>query len=294
MNIHRSEKMIFNLADSLESFGEFLPIYSQYVLNIGHPQDAEFKAKLRQFTEDEDMRTVFDKSEVLFGQGEAMQQDFDQAFSYYRYHFPNQIIPQIVTNHSGLNYAIFTGDTTLGVGLDMFLGSDFEIYPLIPTMTAYLIRTMAPEYVVAKSMYGWMQVRYEENNESSKMLEQMVFHGKLLYSMDALLYGQPDSIKSGFSEAQLDWCNRNEFNIWSALIDKDLLYTTDHLSVNKWIEPAPFTSGLPKESPGRLGRWVGWQMVRAFMDRHPETTLPELFNKYKAQEILNLSKYKPK
>ena len=295
VQLHRSERMIFNLNDSsaIESFGEFLPLYGQYVLGIGHPDDIGFRSELGRFSGNADMRSLYTKSEELFPESTDIETQFNQAFSYYKFHFPDQVIPQMVTNISGLNYAIFLGDTTLGVGLDMFLGSDFEIYPLI-SIPAYMSRTMTPEYLVAKSMYGWIQGLYEMDSESSNMLEQMVFHGKILYTMDALLYGQADSIKSGFSEAQLEWCDRNELNIWSALIDKDLLYTSDHMSINKWIEPAPFTSGLPQESPGQLGRWVGWQLVRAFMDRYPETTLPELFNKYEAQQILTLSKYKPK
>ncbi|MFT4525675.1 MAG: hypothetical protein ACI85F_001830 [Bacteroidia bacterium] len=293
VNLHRSEQAIFNSADTLQSFGEFLPLYGQYVLGIGHPEKVGFRSELNRFSKNEDMRTLFDKSQEFFEEDNELKKNFETAFSYYNYHFPNQVIPQIVTNISGLNYAIILGDTTLGIGLDMFLGSDFEIYPLI-SIPAYISRTMTPEYLVSKSMFGWVQGLYDQDTEASNMLEQMVFYGKVLYSMDALLYGQPDSIKSGFSEPQLDWCNRNELNIWSALIDKNLLYTSDHLSINKWIEPAPFTSGLPQESPGQLGRWVGWQMVRSFMDRYPETTLPELFNKYEAQQILTLSKYKPK
>ena len=295
VQLHRSERMVFNLNDSstIESFGEFLPLFGQYVLGIGHPNDVGFRTELVRFSGNADMRSLYTKSVELFPESENLETQFNQAFSYYKYHFPNQVIPQIVSNISGLNYAIFLGDTTLGVGLDMFLGSDFEIYPLI-SIPSYMSRTMTPEYLVSKSMYGWVQGLYEQDSESSNMLEQMVFHGKILYTMDALLYDQPDSIKSGFSGAKLDWCNRNELNVWSALIDKGLLYTTDHMSVNKWIEPAPFTSGLPQESPGQLGRWVGWQMVRAFMDRYPETTLPELFTKYEAQQILTLSKYKPK
>ncbi|MFT4680841.1 MAG: hypothetical protein ACI9YU_000673 [Flavobacteriales bacterium] len=292
VKLHRSETLIFNHVDDLESFGEFLPLYGQYVLGIGHPKEMGFNAELKRFTENEDMRSLFDKSETLFSDGSSLQKGFDDAFSYYHYHFPENIIPQLVTNISGLNYAIFLGDTTLGIGLDMFLGSDFEIYPLV-SIPVYMSRIMTDEYVVSKSMYGWIQGLYE-SEKSTNMLEQMVFHGKILYSMDAVLYGQPDSIKSGFSDAELAWCTQNEFNVWSALIDKNLLYTNDHMSINKWIEPAPFTSGLPQESPGQLGRWVGWQMVRAFMQRYPETTIPELFNKYEAQQILTLSKYKPK
>ena len=295
IEVRRSEKQVFNLNDSTQiaHFGEFLPLYGQYVLGIGHPNEVGFHRELRMFASNNDMRTLYAESEDVFDDNNILNASFSKAFSYYSYHFPDSVIPQVITNISGLNYPVFVGDSTLGVGLDMFLGSDFEVYPLAG-FPEYLSRTMTPEYVVSRSMYGWIQSMYEETSGSQNMLEQMVFHGKLLYTMDALLYAQPDSIKSGFSEEDLKWCDRNEVNIWSVLIDKDLLYTTDHMSISKWIEPAPFTSGIPQESPGQLGRWVGWQMVRAFMEQHPETTLPQLFTDHEAQKILTLSKYKPK
>jgi uncharacterized protein YjaZ len=78
------------------------------------------------------------------------------------------------------------------------------------------------------------------------------------------------------------------------LVDNELLYTTDKMLVNKWVNQAPFIAGIPKQSPGRLGQWVGWQIVRNYMKESPEVTIQNLMDNQNAQEIFTRSKYKPK
>ena len=74
----------------------------------------------------------------------------------------------------------------------------------------------------------------------------------------------------------------------------DYLYATNkHEQIIKYMEPAPFSGRMPKESPGRVAVWTGWQIVKAYMDRHPNTTLQELMAIPDAQLLLNESKYKP-
>ncbi|MDP6908230.1 MAG: gliding motility lipoprotein GldB, partial [Flavobacteriales bacterium] len=82
--------------------------------------------------------------------------------------------------------------------------------------------------------------------------------------------------------------------IWAHLVDNELLYTTDKMLVNKWVNQAPFIAGIPKQSPGRLGQWVGWQIVRNYMKESPEVTIQNLMDNQNAQEIFTRSKYKPK
>jgi uncharacterized protein YjaZ len=92
----------------------------------------------------------------------------------------------------------------------------------------------------------------------------------------------------------MEWCNTYEARVWAHLVQEELLYETDYMSINKWINQAPFVSGIPKDSPGRLGQWVGLKIVRNYMQNRPNTKLTELMTNNNAQEILARSKYKPK
>ena len=51
---------------------------------------------------------------------------------------------------------------------------------------------------------------------------------------------------------------------------------------------------MPTEAPGRTGDYIGWQIIRAYMKRYPETSLNDLIKMNDSQMILEKSKYKPK
>jgi hypothetical protein len=88
----------------------------------------------------------------------------------------------------------------------------------------------------------------------------------------------------------------NEKYVWQYFIEKQVLYQTQLEWVQRFIEPAPFSKfylQLDNETPGRIGSWLGWQIVNSYMIQFPETPLDELL-KMSAQKLFNLSKYKPK
>jgi uncharacterized protein YjaZ len=92
----------------------------------------------------------------------------------------------------------------------------------------------------------------------------------------------------------MKWCETYEARVWSHMVDQKLLYTTEYMVINKWVNQAPFVAGIPKDSPGRLGQWVGWQIVRKYMKENPQVTLRQLMTDQNTQQILALSRYKPK
>ncbi len=77
------------------------------------------------------------------------------------------------------------------------------------------------------------------------------------------------------------------------MIDNNLLYVKETPEIMKYMGESPFIQGFPEGSPGRVGHWVGWQIVKAYMEKNPSLTLTELMNEKDAQKILNDSKYKP-
>jgi uncharacterized protein YjaZ len=131
--------------------------------------------------------------------------------------------------------------------------------------------------------------------ENRTFLAQMLYEGKKMYLQDLLLPDQKDAIKMAYTEEELEWVKENEVYIWQYFIEKQVLYQTDPEWVERFLEPAPFSKfylQLDNESPGRIGRWIGWQIVRKYREQH-ETTIEDLI-KLPAQQLFNQSKYKPK
>lgn len=274
-------------------YGEFLVDYCDGVLRIGHPENESFPYSVAQFITDESMRTLYDDVQIEYEDIDPIKNQLSDAFAHYMYHFPDSTIPEVVFKVSALNYAIVATPNTLSIGLDMFLGADYPIYPMVG-LPQYMYRNMKPEQVVPQAIKGWLQSMYETGAERNNLLDYMLFEGKLLYATDALLRDSPDSVKIGFSPATMDWCETYEPRIWAHLVDQELLYTGEYMDINKWINQAPFVAGIPKDSPGRLGQWVGWQIVRNYMKNNPEITILQLMENQNSQDILARSKYKPK
>jgi uncharacterized protein YjaZ len=125
------------------------------------------------------------------------------------------------------------------------------------------------------------------------LLDEMIEAGKRLYFVDAMIPATEDCYKIGYTQAQADWIIKNEAHVWAAIIENRMLYASDGQTIRLFMADGPFTAEFSKESPPRLGEWIGWQIVKRYMSNSDEVTLPQLMNETDAQKILTLSRYKP-
>lgn len=228
--------------------------------------------------------------------GQKWQIDLEKAFRYAKHYLPQVRTPRVVTYMSEMSLGDLTYDqdtsTILGIGLDFFLGADFIGYdPKI--FPQYIRRSMNKQHLVAWALDAWLNNLLGENTED-KMIDQMIYHGKLLYMKRRLIPFEPDSIQLGFSPKQLQWLTANERLIWQHYLDEELLYESKPARIAKHIGPSPNAPGMPPEAPGGNAKWMGLQIVEQYMKRYPLTTWDQLINNKNAQKILNDSKYKPK
>jgi hypothetical protein len=104
---------------------------------------------------------------------------------------------------------------------------------------------------------------------------------------------QPDSLNWGFSQRGLDYFKEYEKSIWSFLVEKKLLFSTDRLTIDKFILDGPFTKDFGRDSPSRAAVWIGYRIVRAYMQKNENATLSELMGEKDYLKILNMSAYNP-
>ena len=152
---------------------------------------------------------------------------------------------------------------------------------------------MRPENLAVDVMKYFYHSQINTSVRQSTLLDRMVGAGKMLYFLDRIMPETADSLKICYTQKQLDWAIKNEKNIWAFMIQNELLYTTDYKSQTKLIQDGPFTTGFSRQSPARLGVWMGWQIVGDFMKNNPEVSLKELINITDSQKLLNDSGYKP-
>ncbi|MDR0798381.1 MAG: gliding motility protein GldB, partial [Dysgonamonadaceae bacterium] len=77
------------------------------------------------------------------------------------------------------------------------------------------------------------------------------------------------------------------------ILENKHLYTLNYRTTEQYLQSAPHTPSLPVESPGRVGEWLGFQIVKRYMKNHPHTSWEELMGMVDYQKFLKDSKYKP-
>ena len=128
------------------------------------------------------------------------------------------------------------------------------------------------------------------------LLSQMIYHGKKIYVKDVMLPIKSDALKMCYTDEQINWVKENEIYIWQYFIENQLLYNTSPSLQQRFIEPAPFSKfylEIDNESPGRIGVWLGWQIIKSYISRHPKTDINEILS-LPAQTIFSKSNYKPR
>ncbi len=278
----------------LKKYGNYYSSFLSNVINKGDVHDSIYKA-LAYFIEDKDLKEVYADVQKIYTDEETtkMAAEFTQAFTYFRYHFPTAEVPKYYTTYiSGWNYNFTSVDSTLGIGLDMYLGAGSKYYQMLQYAN-YRTRQMTKDYIVSDAMKFWLVHTFDKNEPVNNLLNHLIFYGKLYYCLDAVLPDKPDSIKISYSSEQLNYCKKFEKNIWAYFTEKDRLYNNDLKEISQYTVEGPFTSAISKECPPRIAMWVGWQIVRAYMNKHRDITLEQLMNNNDPQKILVGSKYKP-
>jgi gliding motility-associated lipoprotein GldB len=259
------------------------------------------------------LREVFNKTEngrhpyldlkqevdsIYPGNMDKQNEELTDAFRRIKYYFPNSHLPaKVYAYFSGFQAQTSIGNGYFGIGLDLFLGPNSKFYPaLTESFPHYLSRRFNPANIAPRVAEDIIRENiFPENDNDKSLLAQMVYNGKIMYVMDQVLPDVPDSTKIGYTPQQVKWCNDFKGDIWAYFLEQNLLYETDYPKIQMYLTEAPFTPGLGEknESAPKLGIWTGWQIVKQYMERHPEVTLQQLLANGDAQKILNDSKYRP-
>jgi hypothetical protein len=303
LKVNRFDKDLFALKTDSQSipqlkklasaYPDFFYLFTKRIINIGDSSNPQMPGLLHGFLHDRYINEMYQEVSKQYADVSEYNRDLTAAFKAYHYFFPEAKIPEITYFVSGYNYASITTATTLGIGLEMYLGNRYEPYTLLE-IPAYKQQMMCKEYIVNDALQSWISTEFEKEEDYKSLLHQMLFRGKVMYTIEKLLPDMPDSIRMGYTAAQLKWCNEFEPKIWSHFVEKKLLFAALRGDSFKYINEGPFTAGLPRESPGKIGVWVGYQIIKKYAEQHPEVSLKQLFANYNAQQLLTQSKYKPK
>lgn len=237
-------------------------------------------------------RELHDEVQKKYADFSPVQSEIATLFKHVKYYFPETKIPKVITVISEMDYnnKVIYADSLVIISLEMYLGKEHKFYQF----PEYIKQDFEQRQIMPDIVSSFFKYKTVPNQDKS-LLSNMIFAGKELYIKDMLLPDYSDADKMGYTPEQIKWCDENEGYMWRYFIEKELLYSDDQKLIPRFINRAPFSKfylEIDNETPGRVGAWVGWQIVRSYMENN-EVSLQQLLST-NAKEIFEKSKYKPK
>ena len=304
LELKRYEQFLFSTANTedLLALEEEYPVFHNvYLYNIMPPSaqmaemtEVELAMELGRYISHPDMDSLYKLTQAKFGKLKNERKELEKAAKRIYHYFPDEKIEKLITFVSSFEYgSIYIEESkSFAIGLDMYMGRDFEVYPLLDPsrFPAYRINKFEPYYMVPNAVKSFLYYKVPKPKANS-FVDEAVYEGKILYAMDKLLPATADSLKISYAKGQLEWCRANAENIWAFLIEKEILFSSDRNAyTSKFFNDGPFTTPFGNESAPRAGAWLGWQIVKAYMERNPEIELAELMGNQDHQAIFQESK----
>jgi hypothetical protein len=291
-HLERAFFQIKNPAEGLQ-FMRANPVFGRYYLQAGQaPPDTLAKA-LAQLASNSDLQQLNQQTATAFADSAALRKDLAAMFGRVKYYFPDfKTPPMAATYVSGLlGKDIFINDSLLVISLDWFAGPQAKYRPDLPQ---YMLRRYRPANVLPTLALAVSSKYNKHQLTATSVLDQMVDQGKRLYFAGAVLPCTPDSLLLGYSAKDLANVKFNEARIWGHFLENNLLFSSTPFVIQKYVGERPNVPEIDRTCPGRVGQWVGLQIVRKYMAEHDNVTLAQLMAQKDAQRILNDSHYRPK
>ncbi|WP_297336502.1 gliding motility lipoprotein GldB [Algoriphagus sp.] len=293
VEVVRLEEAFFG-AESTEDFLYLLEEHpeftSQYLQADLYPDLITLSEDLLQVHQDSALRVLHDSVQVAFSDFSDVEKELEQAFKYIKHYFPEFQVPKVYTFVSGFNSDLMVTEDLIVIGLDYYLPIDHTFQP---DLARYMAERYDRRYIVPMIVTAISSFFNETNPEDHTLLAEMIYYGKAYHFTKSIMPCTSDQFIIGYTPEVIAETFSNEEFIWSHFVENELLYETNPFEIRKYIGEAPFTDAISTKAPGRLGRWLGWNIVDDFRFNQ-EVSLDELMANPDAEQIFRQSGYRPR
>ena len=288
-----------NLETSLDKLQQKYPAFlNDYLYNLlGVPPNKDSTLyKVKQFIHD--YKQVYDTVMVKYPSIAGAAKEIKKALQFVKYYFPNYKAPATFITYTGPleGYSNVLTSSGFAVGLQLYLGKNYPAYNtdyIADIYPQYESKRFDAPYMPVDCIKNVISDMFPPKSDNQPLAYQMIEAGKRLYTLDAFMPETADSLKTGYTQQQLEGCYANEAAIWNVFVQNNLLYITDPGQTRDYMSDAPKTETLGEASPGFIGQFVGWQIVKKWMGQDAKRTLPLLWQT-PSRQIFEEARYKPR
>ena len=268
------------------------PKFARYYLQRQPATEAALDSSLVQLAANGALQQLGRETATAFPDSAALRHDVRELFRRVHHYFPDFRVPPTYTYVSGfLGKDIYVNDSLLVLSLDWFAGSKASKRPDLPQ---YMLRRYNPRGLMPMLAQDVASKYNKHELTANTMLDGMVHAGKTLYFASQMLPCTPDSVLLGYTAREMTGLEANEAKVWGHFLENNLLYSTTPFLLQKYIGERPNVPEVDRTCPGRVGQWVGLQIIRKYVAGHPDVPLSRIMTETNAQRLLNDSHYRPK
>lgn len=245
------------------------------MLNIGHPDDS---ALIKYINSDvvkiftPEVEKIFDNYDdlenLLGGVAENMKKELPSI---------NMCDIYAIVSSDRQRSIYVIDSTTMLISMNHYLGSQHDAYK---GFYEYVKQVKTPKHIpydIVEAIIGTSPFQFEQNG-SETVLNRMLYQGTLIEAKMRLIPGASLALALGYTDDQLKWLEENEQKAWETIVAQKLLYSTNPSDVEKLMLPSPATTIINANAPGRAGRYFGYKIVKAYIEKNPDITLSQLLS----------------
>ena len=257
-------------------------------------RDARYVRQITDFLNDPYIQEIHRDVNKAFPNLDTAEEQLKKTLSIYKYYFPEAQLPVFYGVVAGIDPSapfVLYVDNEIIINLDWYLGRDYKYYKdyRIPQ---YIREECNRKYMALDCFRRAMAYRHLPQKTPVTLLDYMIEEGKIVYFTELMFPNTPVADVIGYSTEKFEWAEKYQVDVWNYLVENDLIFSKDEEPIRRLVQEAPFSNPF-KDSPGRIGAFIGWRIIVNFMEKHPEISLNQLMNESDSRTILDKSGYKP-
>jgi hypothetical protein len=249
-----------------------------HCLGIGGFKDSNSLNRIEIFRNDLYIKSLRSKISCLYSSKKDLQLQLIDGFKHLHFHLPKFPFPkQIYYINSLFVSNVYCSNKEIGIGLERYLGPKEAVIKELPSQEFFqwMKDGMLKEYIPRDVLSEWISTNILEEVNGT-FAEKMIRWGKIIYLTESAFPTMNKNTLLRYTKNQYAWAEHNESSIWKYIINQNLLFSKNERDHANLLNEGPFTVGLPEKSPDRLGQFLGWKIVREFMEQNESISFNEL------------------
>jgi hypothetical protein len=259
---------------------EALEFCLPYALQIPLRPDSAFHSSLKSNVNNPFNRQAYSALDTLQIWRKQVTTEVTAAFKRLKVLAPALPIPkQIYFAYTQFAASAYCSNKTIVIGQERYLGPKHPVIQMLPEQQFFqwIKKGLAPEYASTDAILVWLSTQLIKQTDEN-FASEMIRWGKLLAILDLVLPEKSVATKLRYDQKSYDWAVASESKFWRYLVEQQLLFKTDQELNMNLLNEGPYSIGLPQESPDRMGRFLGYQIVKQYIDAE-QPSIQELINK---------------